>query len=188
MDSSLHPRHGLCGKRIQRPQPQLGFAALYEGVNELANCIQNARSGFMYVCKTRHISNVLTKVWKSTTVCLLLILSAFVFVAYSQENNNALEVLRIRPNFYVISGAGGNISVQTGPDGTVLVDAGSVEAADRVVAAIKKTTEQPIRYIINTSADAGHVGGNGTLSRAGRSIYADNLINIGKVLAPQAAK
>jgi len=150
----------------------LGFAALYEGVNELANCIQNARSGFMYVCKTRHISNVLTKVWKSTTVCLLLILSAFVFVAYSQENNNALEVLRICPNFYVISGAGGNISVQTGPDGTVPVDAGSVEAADRVVAAIKKTTEQPIRYIINTSADAGHVGGNGTLSRAGRSIFA----------------
>src|SRR5512134_1736224 len=65
-----------------------------------------------------------------------------------------LEVLQLRPNFYLIAGAGGHIAVQVGTDGVVVVDAGRAERADAVVAAIKKITTQPIRYVINTSADA----------------------------------
>ncbi len=47
------------------------------------------------------------------------------------DNNAALDVVQIRPNFYVIAGAGGNIGVQIGPDGVVLVDAGRENAANR---------------------------------------------------------
>jgi glyoxylase-like metal-dependent hydrolase (beta-lactamase superfamily II) len=72
----------------------------------------------------------------------------------------------------LITGAGSNIAVQTGPDGVVLVDAGSSQMAESVVAAIKKLTDQPIRYIINTSADADHVGGNEKLAKAGESLFA----------------
>jgi cyclase len=89
-----------------------------------------------------------------------------------QPDGFAVETLRVGPNFYMIAGAGGNIGVQVGPDGVVLVDAGTEQASGRVLAAIKKLTDQPIRYIIDTSADADQVGGNGPLSRAGRSIYA----------------
>jgi glyoxylase-like metal-dependent hydrolase (beta-lactamase superfamily II) len=89
-----------------------------------------------------------------------------------QPDGSAVETLRVGPNFYMIAGAGGNIGVQVGPDGVVLVDAGTEQAAGRVLAAIKKVTDQPIRYILDTSADADHVGGNGTLAKAGRSIYA----------------
>ena len=49
-----------------------------------------------------------------------------------------LEVLQLRPNFYMIAGAGGNIAVQVGEDGVVVVDTGSAARADAVVAAIKK--------------------------------------------------
>jgi len=80
------------------------------------------------------------------------------------------EVVQLRPNFYVIGGAGGNIVVQVGPDGVILVDSGSREAADRVLAAIRQITPLPIRYIINTSMNADHVGGNEALSKAGLSI------------------
>ena len=51
-----------------------------------------------------------------------------------------LEVLQLRPNFYLIAGAGGHIGVQVGDDGVVVVDAGSAARADAVVAAIKKLT------------------------------------------------
>ncbi len=69
-----------------------------------------------------------------------------------------LEVLQVRPNFYMIAGAGGNIGFQVGADGVVVVDSGSAASADAVVAAIKKVTPQPIRYVIDTSADAGSRG------------------------------
>jgi len=82
-----------------------------------------------------------------------------------------LEVLQLRPNFFMIAGAGGNIGVQIGEDGTVVVDAGSAANATAVVAAIKKLTPQPIRYIINTNADADHVGGNETVSKAGQTLF-----------------
>jgi cyclase len=82
----------------------------------------------------------------------------------------APDVVQLRPNFYVIGGAGGNIVVQVGPDGVILVDSGAREAAGRVLAAIRQITPLPIRYIINTSMDADHVGGNEALSKAGLSI------------------
>ena len=93
-------------------------------------------------------------------------LLAFTFQSAAKD----LEVLRIRPNFYVIFGAGGNIAVQTGSTGTVLVNTGSEEASGRVLEAIKKITDQPIRYIINTGSDPEDVGGNAGLSKAGRNI------------------
>jgi glyoxylase-like metal-dependent hydrolase (beta-lactamase superfamily II) len=87
-----------------------------------------------------------------------------------QETSDGLDVVQIRPNFYVIGGAGGNIVVQIGPEGVILVDSGSREMADKVLAAIQKITPLPIRYIISTSMDADHVGGNDRLARAGLSI------------------
>jgi cyclase len=86
-------------------------------------------------------------------------------------DTRALEVLELRPNFFMIAGAGGNIGVQVGEDGVVVVDAGAAARADAVVAAIKKITARPIRYVIDTSADPDHVGGNETLSKAGQTLF-----------------
>jgi glyoxylase-like metal-dependent hydrolase (beta-lactamase superfamily II) len=87
-----------------------------------------------------------------------------------QAGADGIEVVQIRPNFYVIAGAGGNIVMQLGPEGAILVDSGSTNAADAVLAAIRRVTPLPVRYIINTSMDADHVGGNEKLARAGLSI------------------
>ena len=89
-----------------------------------------------------------------------------------------LEVLQVRPNFYMIAGAGGNIGFQVGADGVVVVDAGSASSADAVVEAIKKVTPQPIRYVIDTSADADHVGGNETLAKAGKTLFTQGGIGV----------
>ena len=91
-------------------------------------------------------------------------------VVAGQESADGLDVVQIRPNFYVIAGAGGNILVQLGPEGVILVDSGTTEAADKVLATIRRLTPLPIRYIINTGMNPEHVGGNDTLARAGLSI------------------
>ena len=88
----------------------------------------------------------------------------------SQQSSDDLDVVPVRPDFYMIAGAGGNVAVQIGPAGVILVDTGSAPMADAVLAAIRRLTNRPIRYIINTSADADHVGGNEKLSKAGQTI------------------
>ena len=91
-------------------------------------------------------------------------------IAQAQPPVEDLTVVKLRPNFYVIAGAGANISVQVGPDGVLLVDAGSAAASDKVIAAIKRLSDEPIRYIIDTDAESDHVSGNGRVAKAGRNI------------------
>ena len=50
-------------------------------------------------------------------------------VAHAQQASANIEVFRVRPNFYLLSGAGANIGVQVGPDGVVLVDSGTKDAS-----------------------------------------------------------
>jgi cyclase len=88
-----------------------------------------------------------------------------------------LEVIQIRPELFMIAGDGGNIAVQVGPDGAVVVDTGSGARAEQVVAEIRKLTRRPVRYIINTSADRDHVGGNDAVSRAGQSVIPTGGLN-----------
>ena len=85
--------------------------------------------------------------------------------------SNGLEVLEVRPSFFVIAGAGANIGVQVGEDGVVVVDAGSAADAPAVLAAIKRISPKPIRYVIDTGPDADHVGGNEALSKAGEKLF-----------------
>ena len=85
-----------------------------------------------------------------------------------------LDVVKVRDNVYMIAGAGANVTVQFGSDGAVVVDAGALANADAVVAAIKKITTQPIRYVIDTSADADHVGGNEKVAKAGKTLFQTN--------------
>jgi cyclase len=95
----------------------------------------------------------------------------------ARQSSQELEVLQVQPNFYMIAGAGGNIGVQVGPAGLVLVDTGSAGTSEKVRAALTKISDTPVRYIVNTSADADHVGGNGALSKAGLSIISGTVGN-----------
>ena len=92
--------------------------------------------------------------------------------------SSSLEILEVRPSFFVIAGPGGdsaNVGVQVGEDGLVVVDAGSAAAAAGVLDAIKRISPKPIRYVIDTGPDADHVGGNETMANAGEKIFAGAL-------------
>jgi glyoxylase-like metal-dependent hydrolase (beta-lactamase superfamily II) len=106
-------------------------------------------------------------------VTTVLALGTFTARALGQESKaDDLDVVQLRPNFYVIAGAGGNIVVQIGPVGVILVDSGTTQMSERVLATVRRLTTLPIRYIINTSMEADHVGGNETIAKAGLSILA----------------
>ncbi len=124
-----------------------------------------------------------TRRWCSDVVILLAVGLGSALVALAplgaQQANGDLDVIQVQPNFFMIAGAGGNIAVQVGPQGVVLVDSGSAAAAERVLAAIKRITDKPIRYILNTSADVDHTGGNAVLSKAGVSIISGAVGNAG---------
>ena len=113
---------------------------------------------------------------KSVLIVVLgLTLSGVLSLRAAGQADAALEVVKVRKNFFMIAGAGGNIGVQLGSDGVVLVDTGSVGASDKVLAALKTLTDLPIRYIINADAGADFVGGNEKLSRAGYTIFTNAL-------------
>src|SRR5262249_56804550 len=89
-------------------------------------------------------------------------------------DQGALDTVQIRENVWVIFGAGGNVTVHVGEDGVMLVDSGSEPMAEKTLEAVRAITKAPIRMIINTSADAEHVGGNDKVGATGVPINPDN--------------
>ena len=97
----------------------------------------------------------------------------------AEPDSGGLDIVQVRPNFYMIAGAGGNIGVQIGSDGIVLVGAGAEAATAQVMAALKSLTKLPIRYVIDVNADPDFVGGNEKLAKSGFTIFTNALGNTG---------
>jgi len=108
--------------------------------------------------------------------------AAFLFVVagstervYLQEASNRaaqdrLELLPVQGNISVLAGAGGNITVQVGRDGVLLVDSGVATMSDKVVEAVRNLSQRQVTYIVNTSDRSDHVGGNEQFTRMGRPL------------------
>ena len=72
----------------------------------------------------------------------------------------------------MLSGAGGNVTVQLGDQAIVVVDPGTAGMADKVLAAIQNLSHNPIAFIIDTAIDEDHTGGNKVLAAAGVGVDA----------------
>ena len=81
-----------------------------------------------------------------------------------------LKTVRVQGSVYMIVGAGANIAVQIGDNGVFVVDTGAAAYTDRVLAAIRELSKKDIRWIVNTTLDPDHVGGNEKISKAGRTV------------------
>jgi cyclase len=94
---------------------------------------------------------------------------------YLQEAANRgaqdrLELLQVQGNISVLAGAGGNITVQVGRDGILLVDSGLAAMSEKVVEAIRTLSQRQVTYIVNTTDRSDHVGGNEQFARLGRPL------------------
>ena len=113
------------------------------------------------------------------SLSLLIIIFSIAFVSSSSFAKGSfardeLSFEHVQGNVYMVQrpGGGGNIGVQVGPDGVLLVDALFAPLADRLVAAIKEVTDEEIRFLINTHIHGDHVGGNENLANLGVLIFA----------------
>ena len=82
-------------------------------------------------------------------------------------DNIELHLFPVQGDVYMLVGAGGNITVQMGTDGVLLVDTMFAPLAPRIAAEIKKISPSPIRYIIDTHVHGDHTGGNEALAKMG---------------------
>ena len=84
------------------------------------------------------------------------------------------EILHVRPNVYMFASTLGNVTVQLGTqpgnDGVLLVDTGNGQLTEHIQAEIKKLSDKPVRYILNTNADADHTGGNAVIAKSGKPL------------------
>jgi glyoxylase-like metal-dependent hydrolase (beta-lactamase superfamily II) len=98
--------------------------------------------------------------------------------ASTASPEETIEVLPVRANLYMLAGAGGNIAVQVGNDGVLLVDAGLAQATEKVIAAIKRLSDRTIRYIVDTHVHPDHTGGNEKIARLGATIAGGDVANL----------
>jgi glyoxylase-like metal-dependent hydrolase (beta-lactamase superfamily II) len=78
-----------------------------------------------------------------------------------------LQIIHVQGNVYLIAGAGGNIVAQVGDETVVLVDSGLPEYSDEIRSALRRLTNRPVGFIINTTIDRDHTGGNENLAKGG---------------------
>ena len=86
----------------------------------------------------------------------------------TEVRDGNIHIMPIRDNVYMLAGDGGNIVVQAGDQGAFVVDTGEGKLSDKVVAAIRTLTNNPIQFIANTSFHREHTGGNEALGAAGQ--------------------
>jgi len=75
---------------------------------------------------------------------------------------------------HMLESFGGNIGVLAGPRAVLLVDAEWPQLHAKVLAAVRKISPQPIRYLVDTHWHWDHVGGNGLFGKAGAVIFSSD--------------
>lgn len=88
------------------------------------------------------------------------------------QDFSAVEVTvhNVDGNVHFVKGEGGNIGLLAGEDGVFLVDDQYAPLTDKIVAAIRTVSSEPIRFVINTHLHPDHTGGNENFGKMGAVI------------------
>jgi glyoxylase-like metal-dependent hydrolase (beta-lactamase superfamily II) len=81
-----------------------------------------------------------------------------------------IKANKVTDKFYTLDGQGGTIGVLFGPDGVFMVDTQFAPLSDKIAAAIKRLTPQPIKFVVNTHVHGDHTGGNENFGKMGATI------------------
>jgi cyclase len=96
-----------------------------------------------------------------------------------RRDATALRTMHVQGNVHVVLGAGSNIAVQLGNLGSIVVDTGTAQNAEQVLAAVRTLTPRPVRYIINTHSHLDHAGGNERIGASGVPLSGRGVAQVG---------
>ncbi len=109
-----------------------------------------------------------------SSLAIAALLALFVVFPLGGQNFDSVQV-RATPvagSVHVLVGSGGNIGLVVGTDATFIVDDQFAPLTQKVLAAIRTVTPQPVKFVLNTHWHFDHTGGNENLGKAGALIFA----------------
>ena len=115
----------------------------------------------------------MTRTASSIAAFIALLASTSVFAQAAPDFSKVeIKTTQLAPDFWTLEGQGGTISVLAGADGILLVDSQFAPLTDKLVAAIRKVSDKPIRFLVDTHVHPDHVGGNANFAKLGATIFA----------------
>ena len=115
----------------------------------------------------------MTRTASSIAAFIALLASTSVFAQAAPDFSKVeIKTTQLAPDFWTLEGQGGTIGVLAGADGILLVDSQFAPLTDKLVAAIRKVSDKPIRFLVDTHVHPDHVGGNANFAKLGATIFA----------------
>jgi glyoxylase-like metal-dependent hydrolase (beta-lactamase superfamily II) len=128
--------------------------------------------------------DIIAVVFKLKSAVVVFGILAAAGIAHAQKNQfpwddyrveGDLTTIHVQGNVYMLHGLGGNVAVQIGDTGVLVVNTGLSQNSARLIAAIRKLSDAPLQYIINTCAHPDQTGGNEAVRNIGVTITGANV-------------
>lgn len=113
-----------------------------------------------------------------SVIFALLALSAAPVAAQQDFSKVEIKAQELAPGVAVLFGAGGNIGVSYGEDGTTLIDDQYAPMTEKIQAAVASLGATPVKFLVNTHWHGDHSGGNENLGKAGAVIMAHDNVRV----------
>jgi glyoxylase-like metal-dependent hydrolase (beta-lactamase superfamily II) len=101
-------------------------------------------------------------------------------VLAQQQDFSKVEVKaqKVAEGVHMLTGAGGNIGLSVGKDGTYVIDDQYAPLTDKILGAIREITPAPVRFVVNTHWHGDHTGGNENLGKGGALLVAHENVRL----------
>jgi len=98
-------------------------------------------------------------------------------VLFAQTSKEVvIKTEKLSDHVYMLTGQGGNIGVSVGDDGIFMIDDQFAPLSAKILAAVRKLSDKPLKFLVNTHWHGDHTGGNVNFQKEGATILAhDNV-------------
>jgi len=105
---------------------------------------------------------------------VLVCAACFTFFLVNSQTDDGREtntsIKNVKNGIYMVEGNGGNVAFSTGVDGILMIDAQYAEGAEALLKDIRRVSDEPIKFLVNTHAHIDHTGANALIAAEGATI------------------
>lgn len=113
---------------------------------------------------------------KSNYLSIFFLLIALTVSAQTNYDTVKIRPVKLSEQIYMLKGAGGNIGVMIGKEGTLVIDNQFAPLSNKINGAVKTLDPGEIKFMINTHLHGDHSGGNENFYKMGATIVAHDQV------------